>query len=82
MTKDKTDLLYLNHILFCIDNIESYLASKTKKHFANDQMMQDAILRNLQIMSESTQKVSKSLKLTVSEVPWHSIFWISQCFGS
>jgi uncharacterized protein with HEPN domain len=67
------DLIYLKHILECIEKIEKETKSKTKKDFQKLGIVKDGILYNLQIMSESTQKVSKSLKLTEPEISWHEI---------
>ena len=36
-------------------------------------MVQDAVIRNLQILSESTQKVSESLKQQHPEINWRAI---------
>jgi uncharacterized protein with HEPN domain len=67
------DLIYLLHIIECIEKIEKATKSKTKKSFEKSGIVRDGIFYNLQIMSESTQKVSKSLKLTESEIPWSEI---------
>jgi uncharacterized protein with HEPN domain len=68
----KADLLYLRYILDCIQRIEqdtaggyaTFLASRTH---------QDAVMRNLQVMAESTQRLSDELKATKPEVPWQAI---------
>lgn len=67
------DLMHLNHILECIEKIEKETRSKTKRSFENSGIIRDGILYNLQIMSESTQKISKSLKLNATEIPWQEI---------
>lgn len=36
-------------------------------------MVESAIVRELQTMAESTQRLSKSLKLSAAEIPWHSL---------
>ena len=36
-------------------------------------MVQDAVVRNLQTLAESTQRLSASLKATEPDVPWDSI---------
>ncbi len=67
------DLVHLHYILSCIEKIEKETKLQTKRKFENSGIVKDGILYNLQTMSESTQKVSKSLKLTESEIPWHEI---------
>lgn len=68
----KDDRLYLVHILECIDRIERYTA-EGKKAFMADERTQDAVLRNLQVLSESTQRLSDGLKEAHPEVDWRGI---------
>ena len=69
----KRDLIYLHHILECVEKVEKATKKKTKKSFENSGILKDGVLYNLQIMSESTQKISKSLKLDAPEIPWSNI---------
>lgn len=50
--KDAT--LYLLHIRECTDRIARYTQGG-KEVFLADEMIQDAVLRNLQVLAESTQ---------------------------
>ena len=68
----KDNKMYLEHILDCINQVEKCIAYKKKK-FVEDRILQDAIVRNLQVMAESTQKLSKSLKLNATDITWHSL---------
>ena len=54
MTKDKA---YIIHIIEAIDYINSY-TKEGEKSFQDDHKTYDAVLRQLQIMSESTQRLS------------------------
>ena len=66
------DRLYLIHILECIERIELY-TSKDKGSFFVDTRTQDAVTRNLQTLTESTQRVSNSLKAEHPEINWSSL---------
>jgi len=68
----KDDRLYLIHISECIERIERYTAAGRAAFFA-DTMTQDAVLRNLHTLSESTQRLSDALKARHPEVDWPSI---------
>lgn len=68
----KDDKLYLIHILECIERIERYTAGGNS-FFLNDTKTQDAVTRNLQILAESAQRISHSLKIAHDEVDWRSI---------
>jgi len=69
----KDDRLYLIHIKECIDRIESYTEGKTRQDFLDSELLQDAVIRNLQVMAESTQRLSDSIKDIHSEVDWFKI---------
>jgi uncharacterized protein with HEPN domain len=69
----KDDRLYLIHIKECIERIESYLGDADKKEFLNSTMMQDAIIRNLQVLAESTQRLSDKIKNSREDVDWYEI---------
>lgn len=52
--------LYLIHILECIERIESYVI-EGRDVFLSTPVIQDAVLRNLQVMAESVQRLWKPL---------------------
>lgn len=68
----KDDRLYLIHILECIERIEQYTIDG-REFFLRDTRTQDAVLRNLQTLTESTQRLSDTIKARFSEVEWQSI---------
>jgi uncharacterized protein with HEPN domain len=68
----KDDRLYLIHILESIARIEEYTAEGRAAFFA-DTRTQDAVLRNLQTMAESTQRLSTDLKSAHPEIDWRGI---------
>lgn len=69
----KEDRLYLIHISECIGRIEKYLPDRSKQNFLSSSLLQDAVLRNLQTMAESTQRLSDSLKAKHPEINWRKI---------
>ena len=58
----KDDRLYLTRIRECIERIESYVAGKDKQQFLDSTLVQDATIRNLQVLAESTQRLSGDAK--------------------
>jgi len=68
----KDDNLYLIHIIECIARIEEYTING-KSEFLSSSLIQDAVIRNLQIMTESTQKLSENLKQTYPDVGWRQL---------
>lgn len=69
----KDDMLYLIHIGECIGRIETYLSGRTKEEFMATTLLQDAVLRNLQTLAESTQRISDALKSSHQGIDWYRI---------
>ena len=69
----KDDKLYLIHISECIERIESYVSGTDKEAFMASSFVQDAVVRNLQVMAESTQRLSHNLKESHPEIDWYKI---------
>jgi len=68
----KEDTVYLRHILECIRRIEEDIA-EGRERFMAGHTLQDAVLRNLQVMAESTQRLSDAVKATQPDVEWRKI---------
>jgi uncharacterized protein with HEPN domain len=68
----KDDTLYLIHISECVGRIDQYTEGG-EDSFLSDLKTQDAVLRNLHTLSESTQRLSPALKLSHPEVDWRGI---------
>lgn len=68
----KDDRLYLVHIRECIDRIQIY-TSEGKDAFFTDTKTQDAVLRNLHTLSESTQRLSDELRAKHPQTDWRGI---------
>ncbi|MCI0389633.1 MAG: DUF86 domain-containing protein [Acidobacteria bacterium] len=68
----KDDEVYLDHIKECVHRIEEN-TGKGRDEFLQSHTLQDAILRNLQTMSEATQRLSDDLKAAHPEIEWASI---------
>ncbi len=68
----KDDRVYLRHILECIRRIEENITGGKDAFFASH-TLQDAVLRNLQTLAESTQRLSEGLKTCHPQVEWRRI---------
>ena len=66
------DRIYLQHILQCIEKIKEYTCDG-KESFFNNSLIQDAVLRRLQTMAESTQRLSDDLKANAPDVDWRAL---------
>jgi uncharacterized protein with HEPN domain len=68
----KQDRIYLEHILECAALIQGY-TSTGEEAFMNSALLQDAVLRRLQTLSESTQRLSEGLKAQAVDIDWRAI---------
>lgn len=68
----KDDGVYLRHILECIRRVEENTAGGYDAFIASH-TLQDAVLRNLQTMAESTQRLSDPVKASAPSVNWAAI---------
>lgn len=73
MKSENRDLLYVNHVIESIEKIELYISSCDYSEFCSNAMLYDAVIRNLQILAESTQKISYEIKMAYPEVSWKDI---------
>jgi uncharacterized protein with HEPN domain len=69
----KDDRLYLIHIKECIERIEAYLGNADREEFLKSTLMQDAVIRNLQVLAESSQRLSDEAKDNRQDIDWYKI---------
>lgn len=69
---EATDLLLLEHILDRVSRIDEYTGGDSSEFFSST-LVQDAVVRNLQTIAESTQRLSEDLRATEPEIPWRAI---------
>jgi uncharacterized protein with HEPN domain len=68
----KDDHVYLRHILDCLEAIREYTAGGSQSFFS-DRKTRKAVIRELQEIAESTQRLSPDLKQRQSSIPWRDI---------
>ncbi len=68
----KDDRLYLSNIKECIERIESYTVDG-KEIFLQMPIVQDAVIRNFEIIGEATKRLSAELRTAHPEIQWQQI---------
>ena len=68
--KAKDWTLYAHHILEAIAKLERI---ETRGDIHQDEVLYDAALRNLQTLSEATQRLPDALKVSYPAIPWKQI---------
>lgn len=66
----KTDVPYLKHILQAIARIDQYTAGMTWAEFQKNPLVQDGVIRQIEIIGEAAKSVSAGLKEKHPELPW------------
>ena len=62
----------MDHILECIGWIERFTA-EGREAFLQDRKTQSAVLRELQTLAESTERLSEEFKSRHPQIPWRNI---------
>ncbi|MDH3673399.1 MAG: DUF86 domain-containing protein [Gammaproteobacteria bacterium] len=65
----KRDEVYLQHVLDAINRIIEYTAEGKDVFFKNT-MVQDAVIRNLEVIGEATKALSEEIRRKHSDIPW------------
>ena len=68
----KDDRVYLAHIADAIGQILSYTIGG-RDEFMKNRMIQDAVVRNLEVTGEATKRLSDATKAQCPEVPWRRV---------
>lgn len=56
----------------CVNRINEYTL-RERARFEASHLVQDAVIRNLQTLTESSQRLSADVKTTEPEVPWREL---------
>jgi uncharacterized protein with HEPN domain len=63
----------LADIVQSIVRIERFLAGKSYADFSGDALIHDAVVRNLEIISEASRHLSDDIQQRAPEVPWRKV---------
>jgi uncharacterized protein with HEPN domain len=69
----RDDDLFLGDILAAIGRIESYVSGVDEATFFESHILQDAVIRQLEIVGEAAKRLSPSFRDSRSAIPWRDI---------
>lgn len=72
MSSSSRDILYLEHIAERICRIEE-CAQEGRDAFESSHVLQDAIIRNFEVIGEAVKQLSFELREEYPEVPWRRV---------
>lgn len=67
------DLIYLRHVRDSIARIKSYLTGVERERFDSTPLLQDGVLRQLQVIGEAVKRLFPELREGSPHVPWRRI---------
>lgn len=68
---------YLGHILQAIERIDRYTADLDEVGFLNSELVQDAVIRNIEIIGEASnniQRVDMAFATQHNDIPWQVMY--------
>jgi len=69
----KDDLVYLKHIVDAIIKIEEYTNKIDSQTFFNNSLIQDGVIRQIEIIGEATKNLSDIIRVKYPQIPWKDI---------
>ena len=67
-----SDRVLLVHMQECMARIHEYTGDDHHR-FEHSRLVQDAVIRNLQTLAESSQRLSPEIKSTEPQIPWRDL---------
>ncbi len=65
--------MFLEDIVGSIAQIEQYTQGLSGEDFSQDRLVQDAVIRRLEIIGEAVKNLPEELRLKYPNVPWRQI---------
>ena len=69
----RDDSIYLQHILDAIAKVQTYLLEVDEASFFTDSLVQDGVIRQIEIIGEATKRLSGEVRAEYAHVPWDDI---------
>lgn len=69
----KSDLVYLEHIEACLNTVINYIGELTEADFMRQPMVQDACIRQFEVIGEATKRLSMPFREQYLHIPWRQM---------
>ena len=69
----KEPLTFVEHILESINRVESFLKNISKSRFLVDELLQSAVIRQIEIIGEAVKNLPLNFTKKYSNIPWKGI---------
>ncbi len=71
--KSRHDRLYLYDIIECCDRVANYVRGISEEDYHINAMLQDALVRNIEVVGEAVKNLSSEIKATNPDIAWSQI---------
>ena len=69
----RRNLPYLRHMLDAVERIGRYLESVVFEEVEADEVLQDAVIRQLEILGEAASRVDPEYRSSTPQIPWAKV---------
>src|SRR6476620_7168359 len=69
----RDDTVYLQHVADAITKIETYLTGIDELTFRAQSLIQDGVIRQLEIIGEAVKRISPTSRSLAAQIPWSAI---------
>jgi uncharacterized protein with HEPN domain len=64
---------YFEDIITAVNKIEKYTKDMTKEDLTRNELVQDAVVRNLEVIGEAVKKIPDDVRDSHRDIPWKKI---------
>ena len=65
--------LFVEDILESVDKIERYVKGMSYDNFVENEMIIDAVIRNLEVIGEASKNIPENIREQYTTIPWRRI---------
>lgn len=69
----RDDFILVEHILSAIVKIKKYCHLTNRNEFLKNEMLKDAVVRNIEIIGEAAKRLSEGFRKRYMDIPWKDI---------
>lgn len=66
----RDDSVYLHHMLDAIVKMEAYVQGTDEETFSENTLIQDGVIRQIEIIGEATKQLSDELRNMYAHIAW------------
>ena len=71
--KSRRDRLFLYDIIECCDRVADYVRGVREKEYQLNPMLQDALVRNIEVVGEAVKNLSSEITAAYPDIAWSQI---------